>query len=74
VVQEGPFKTKYFVAEHLTFKYWEVRLLSKPVLDVLQVTLSGVHILVQLFPDDGLHVYIRLYERHLQQGKSKVYR
>jgi hypothetical protein len=33
---------------------------------VLQVPLSRVHILVQLLPDERLHVLIRLYKCHLQ--------
>ena len=47
----GLFKIQYFVPAHLTFKLREVRLLCKPVLDVLQVPLIRVHILVQLFPN-----------------------
>jgi hypothetical protein len=48
-----------------------MRLLCKPFLNVLQVHLIRVHILVQLFPNEGLHFWIRLYKRHLQQDKKK---
>jgi hypothetical protein len=68
----GAFYKKHpIIPVRLTFEFREVRLLCKPVLDVLQVPLTRVHILVQLLSDERLHVYIRLYKRHLQQGKEK---
>lgn len=46
-------------------------LFLEPIFDVLQIAVSGFHVLVQLFPDANLHFGGRLNQSHLDFSLNK---